>query len=187
MAPTVAVRCDEAMTEPWLRAQWGSTMPETWTTISLVGPSAGMFDAWFNLYERYASELGVTTANRRTGGTLWRWLLDGTYRVAGVVAVDNRKDVVGFAHYRPYPDTLSGTEACWIDDIFVAESQRETGLIERLIEHVCSTARKRGWTEVVWMNAGDARMAPVYDRLAIRSDIATYRIVLGPELPRPRP
>jgi GNAT superfamily N-acetyltransferase len=154
-------------------------MPETWTNISLVGPSAGMFDAWFALYERYANEAGAQP-NRRTGGTLWRWLLDGTYRVAGVVAVDSRKEVVGFAHYRPYPKTLDGSEACWIDDIFVAEAHREGGLTERLIDHVCTTARKRGWSDVTWIGTGYGPIREVFNRIAARDDVSTYRIPLIP-------
>lgn len=153
-------------------------MPETWTNISLVGPHAGMFDAWYALYERYASEAGAQP-NRRSGGALWRWLLDGTYRVAGVMAVDARKEVVGFAHYRPYPNTLDGTEACWLDDIYVAESQRDSGLTERLIEHVCGTARKRGWSELSWISANDPGARSIYDRIATRAQVATYRISLG--------
>jgi GNAT superfamily N-acetyltransferase len=137
-----------------------------------------MFDAWFSLYERYASEAGVEP-NRRTGGVLWRWLLDGTYRVAGVIAVDNRKDVVGFAHYRPFPNTLNGTEACWLDDVYVAEGHRDTGLAERLIEHVCGTARKRGWSEVTWVSSNDLQLRSAYDRIAVRSEVATYRIRLA--------
>jgi GNAT superfamily N-acetyltransferase len=153
-------------------------MPETWTNISLVGPHAGMFDAWFALYERYAVARG-TSADRRIGGILWRWLLDGTYRVAGIIAVDNRKEVVGFAHYRPYPNTLNGTEACWLDDIYVAEAQRASDLTERLIEAVCSTARKRGWSEVTWISADDVNLRAVYERVATRTELATYRITLG--------
>lgn len=152
-------------------------MPETWTSISLVGPHAGMFDTWFALYERYASERGAHPG-RRVGGTLWRWLLDGTYRVAGIIAVDNRKDIVGFAHYRPYPNTLNGTEACWLDDIYVSQSHRDSDLTERLVEQVCNIARKRGWSEVTWASANDPAMRGVYDRIATRTEYATYRIPL---------
>jgi hypothetical protein len=152
-------------------------MPETWTSISLVGPQAGMFDAWFALYEQYASERGARP-DRHIGGILWRWLLDGTYRVAGVIAVDNRKEIVGFAHYRPYPNTLCGSEACWLDDIYVAQTHRDSDLTERLIEHVCNTARKRGWSEVTWVNANDPELRGIYDRIATRAELATYRISL---------
>ena len=154
-------------------------MSETGTSIALVGPSAGMFDAWFSLYERYATDAGAQPS-RRVGGILWRWLLDGTYRVAGVLAIDNRKDVVGFAHYRPFPNTLDGTEACRLDDIYVAASLRDTGLTERLIEQVCNTARKRGWSEVTWSGTNDTLMRAAYDNVAARSDIATYRVKLVP-------
>ncbi len=153
-------------------------MPETWTNISLVGPHAGMFDAWFALYERYASARGAHV-DRRVGGILWRWLLDGTYRVAGIIAVDSRKEVVGFAHYRPFPNTLDGTEACWIDDIHVGAAHRESELTERLIEAVCNTARKRGWSEVTWVSVGDVHVRALYDRIATRTELATYRIPLA--------
>jgi hypothetical protein len=136
-------------------------MPETWTNFSLVGPHAGKFDAWYALYARYASERGAQP-DRRVGGTLWRWLLDGTYRVAGVIAVDSRKEIVGFAHYRPYPNTLNGTEACWLDDLYVAES-----------------ARKRGWSEVTWVSTNDPLLREIYDRIAARTEFATYRILLA--------
>ena len=137
-----------------------------------------MFDAWFTLYERYAADRGARS-DRRIGGTLWRWLLDGTYRVAGVIAVDSRKEIVGFAHYRPYPNTLNGSEACWLDDLYVAPSHRDSDLMERLIEHVCSTARKRGWSEVNWVSVNDPALRSLYDRIATRTEIATYRINLG--------
>jgi GNAT superfamily N-acetyltransferase len=154
------------------------TMAEMWTSISLVGPHAGMFDSWFALYEQYAAERGARP-DRRVGGTLWRWLLDGTYRVAGIIAVDGRKDIVGFAHYRPYPNTLNGTEACWLDDIYVAESHRESDLTERLVDHVCNTARKRGWSEVTWISANDPDQRWIYDRIATRMEFAAYRISLN--------
>ncbi len=153
-------------------------MSETGTSIALVGPSAGMFDAWFSLYERYAADAGVQPS-RRVGGILWRWLLDGTYRVAGVIAVDNRKDVVGFAHYRPFPNTLDGTEACRLDDIYVASEYRDNGLTERLIEHVCNTARKRGWSEVNWSAPTDLGMRAAFDNVATRVELAMYRVDLG--------
>jgi GNAT superfamily N-acetyltransferase len=136
-----------------------------------------MFDMWFALYERYASERGAR-ADRRVGGTLWRWLLDGTYRVAGIIAVDSRKEIVGFAHYRPYPNTLNGTEACWLDDIYVSQSHRDSDLTERLVEHVCNTARKRGWSDVTWVGPNDPAICGVYDRIATRTELATYHIPL---------
>jgi GNAT superfamily N-acetyltransferase len=152
-------------------------MPDTWTNISIVGPQAGMFDAWFALYEQYATARAAHP-DRRLGGILWRWLLDGTYRVAGVIAIDARKEVVGFAHYRPYPNTLNGTEACWLDDLYVAQSYRDTDLIERLVDHISNTARKRGWSEINWFSADDDDVRAIYDRIATRTDYATYRKLL---------
>jgi GNAT superfamily N-acetyltransferase len=153
-------------------------MADTWTNISLVGPHAGMFDAWYALYERYAAERGARP-DRRVGGTLWRWLLDGTYRVAGIIAVDKTKEIVGFAHYRPYPNTLDGTEACWLDDIYVAAAHRDSDLTERLVEHVCNIARKRGWSEVTWVSGDDTSLRATSERIATLTEVATYRMRLS--------
>jgi GNAT superfamily N-acetyltransferase len=148
------------------------------TRISLTGPAAGMFDAWFSLFERYSREAGMT-ADRRAAGTLWRWLLDGTYRIAGLLALDQQKNVVGFVHYRPFPHTLTGTEACSIDDLYVSESHRADGLLEELINSVCVVARKRGWTEVRWTDRDtDAAATGIYNGVAQRLPLATYRIPL---------
>jgi len=138
-----------------------------------------MFDAWLRLYERYAAARGGEPG-RRVAGILWRWLLDGTFRVAGVIAIDRRKEVVGFAHYRPYPNTLDGTEACHIDDIYLANSHRGTDLAERLIDHICNTARKRGWSRVTWPADSDPDLRANFDRIAgvARDEAATYRIIL---------
>ncbi len=152
-------------------------MADTCTNISLVGPHAGMFDAWFALYERYASDSGARP-DRRVGGILWRWLLDGTYRVAGIIAVDKSKEIVGFAHYRPYPNTLDGSEACWIDDIYVAQAHRDTDLAERLLEQVCNISRKRGWSEVTWISGDDPVLRETSERLATRTEVTTYRLRL---------
>ena len=145
--------------------------------ISLVTPSAGHFDSWFALYEVYAGERGVSV-DRRSAGIVWRWLLDGTHRVGGVLALDVRRNVVGFAIYHPFPHTLAGTEGCAIDDLYVAEVQRTGDLTHALLAWVCETARKRGWHQVRLACTLEDPARALYDRLAEPLDQANYRISL---------
>lgn len=136
-----------------------------------------MFDAWFALYERYASETGEAV-DLRIARIVWQWLLSGSHRVEGIVAVRGG-ELVGFAHYRPFPRTLDGNEACFLDDLFVAAAHRGKGLARRMIERVCDIAAAKGWSEVRWVTAESNRNAQaVYERLAQRSDLLTYRIYL---------
>lgn len=153
-------------------------MEQRANTVSLITPIAGLFDSWYALYEEYAQECGHRV-DRRTGGQMWRWLLDGTYRIAGVLAIDGRKDVVGFAHYRPFPRTLHGDEACFLDDLYVAERMRENGLADDLLAYVGSVARKRSWREVRCVSpAGNPTTNALYARAAEQLDARTFRIAL---------
>lgn len=134
-------------------------------------------DAWREHYGRYAQTLGEPVDDA-IANTVWSWLLANTHGVEAVLAVDGEQ-LAGFAHYRPFPRTLNGNEACYLDDLWVAESHRDTGLGRDLIEHVCTVARERGWTEVRWVTTTDNTLAQrLYDRIAKNADLKTYRIRL---------
>jgi len=165
----------ERVAEGFVRVKHDS-MERTSSKITLVAPSAGMFDKWFTLYARYATDLG-TPVDRRTAETVWRWLLDGTHRVAGVFAFGDRNELAGLAHYRPFPRTLNGNEACFLDDLYVAESYRRRGVARQLVERVNAIARQRGWTEIRWVTQPENEAArALYEAIAERSDLITYRM-----------
>ena len=137
------------------------------------------FDAWRAHYLRYAAALGEH-ADDTTAATVWAWLLARTHGVEGILAVDASDELAGFVHFRPFPRTLDGNEACFIDDIWVAEEYRGTGLAQALIDRVRATARERGWTHVRWVtDAKNARARALYDRIAADAQLVTYRIGLS--------
>jgi GNAT superfamily N-acetyltransferase len=110
--------------------------------------------------------------------TVWAWLLARTHGVEGIVAAEGDA-LLGFAHFRPFPRTLDANEACYLDDLWVDESRRGTGLATALIERVGALARERGWTEVRWVTERDnLRGRRLYDRIASDWGLRTYRIRL---------
>jgi GNAT superfamily N-acetyltransferase len=131
-------------------------------------------DAWRAHYLRYAEALGET-ADDAIAATVWAWLLARTHGVEGILAIDD-DELVGFVHFRPFPRTLDGNEACFLDDIWVTESHRGTGLAGALIDRVRALARERGWTHVRWVtDAKNARARALYERIAENADLLTYR------------
>jgi GNAT superfamily N-acetyltransferase len=137
--------------------------------------SAPWHAAWREQYEGYARALGEP-ADDAVAATVWAWLLAGTHGVEGVLAIDGDQ-LAGFAHFRAFPRTLHANEACFLDDLWVAESHRGTGLGRALIEHVCAVARARGWTQVRWVTERDnATARRLYDAIAENWDLVTYRI-----------
>ena len=137
------------------------------------------YDAWRAHYLRYAAALGEH-ADDAIAATVWSWLLARTHGVEGILAVGEDGDLAGFVHFRPFPRTLDGNEACFLDDLWVAEPHRGTGLAEALIDRVRAAARERGWTHVRWVaTAKNARARALYDRIAEDARLVTYRIGVG--------
>ncbi len=142
---------------------------------TIVAPRAGMFDAWFVPFARYA-RLAGRAGDEAHARALWRWILDGSYRVAAWLACDEAKQVVGFAHYRPYPDVLAGRESCALDALYVEDAYRASGLERRLLTAVCEIAAHRGWNEVRW-TATDAQIGALGTGEPLqRTSLVTYRI-----------
>ena len=136
-------------------------------------------EAWRAHYLRYSAALGEH-ADDAIAATVWAWLLARTHGVEGVLAIGDDGELAGFVHFRPFPRTLDGNEACFIDDLWVTEEQRGTGLAEALIDRVRATARARGWTHVRWVtDAKNARARALYDRIADDANLATYRIAVA--------
>ena len=136
----------------------------------------GRYAAWRAHYLRYAAALGEN-ADEAIAATVWSWLLARTHGVEGILAVDDAGELVGFAHFRPFPRTLDGNEACFLDDLWVTESHRGTRLAKALIDRVRAIARDRGWTHVRWVaQAKNARARALYNRIAEDAHLVTYRI-----------
>ncbi len=57
-------------------------------------------------------------------------------------------EVIGLIHFRAVPRPLHGAIGGYVDDMFVAEIARGTGIAEALIEAVKGIGRERGWSDV---------------------------------------
>jgi GNAT superfamily N-acetyltransferase len=133
------------------------------------------FESWREHYLRYAAALGEH-ADDNVAATVWSWLLARTHGVEGILAAGPDGELAGFVHFRPFPRTLDGNEACFLDDVWVTEAHRGTGLAQALIACVRATARERGWTHVRWVtDARNARARALYDRIAEDANLVTYR------------
>ena len=135
---------------------------------------------WREHYRRYGEALGDRVDDIIVA-TVWSWLLARTHGIEGLLAIDETDGLAGFAHFRPFPRTLHANEACFLDDLWVAERARGKGLAESLIDAVCAIARERGWTEVRWVTEEhNARARRVYERVATNGRLITYRIRFSP-------
>lgn len=97
---------------------------------------------------------------------------------SGIDALVAERDgvVVGFAHYRSFPDTFTGGRDWYLDDLFVDPAVRGTGAGRALIEEIRSRAAASGSGGTLrWITAESNTTAQqLYDTLATRTSWVTY-------------
>ena len=121
-------------------------------------------DAWEVLARGYKAFYGTPTTDEQYQRT-WLDLLDAGSGFHGFCArLDGQ--IVGITHYLFHPWFWYG-EACYLQDLFVAEAARGQGAARALIERVADAAREHGTTRLYWLTQeNNARARLVYDKLA---------------------
>ena len=143
--------------------------------LTIRAPREGDFEAWFALYQPYALavESPVTPS---IAEVMWQWILRNEHRIEAIVA-ERDGELVGFAHFRPFPRTLDANEACFLDDLFVADGERGKGTAVALIERLKQISSARGWTHVRWVTGEENKRAQrFYNKFAEDMKLLTYRV-----------
>ncbi len=102
-----------------------------------------------------------------------------------LVARDGSRRAVGFATIYWTWQTLRAARAAVMNDLFVAESARGTGVAEALIAACADAARTHGAPHLLWQTAKDNHRAQaVYDRVGGRkSEWLDYDLPTDPPGP----
>ncbi|AXS38757.1 GNAT family N-acetyltransferase [Breoghania sp. L-A4] len=91
-------------------------------------------------------------------------LKDKTAELIGAI-VDGK--LVGFATFFDLPLAISGLRAGQIDDIFVIQDKRRTGIGRRMVEALVTEGEHRGWAHLRWLvPARDEMAAAFFEHLA---------------------
>ncbi|SEN66178.1 GNAT family N-acetyltransferase [Cryobacterium sp. TMT1-3] len=134
------------------------------------------FFPWLGLFEGYSAFYESELTDQKAL-QVWSWIIDPNNSLDGAVAVDDRGDFVGLAHYRTVPRTLSGDLALFLDDLYVAEDARGKGVGTLLMDFTKAYARERKLAQVQLVTAADNATAQVlYDQVGTRTDWVTYEI-----------
>jgi GNAT superfamily N-acetyltransferase len=131
--------------------------------------------AWRPLFEGYCRFYAVEpTADK--SATVWRWLMDVDHPLHGFGARAAGR-LIGIAHVRAVPRTLSGCDGGFLDDLFVEPSMRGSGAAAQLLKGVAAFARTKKWSNVRWWTADDNyRARNLYDRVARKTSWNTYEL-----------
>ena len=125
---------------------------------------------WDGYLQYYRTELddGITQ-------TTWDKIMDGASGVHGIGAIDNKGDMIGFAHYLFHPVTWSNGPRCYLEDLFTAESGRGKGAGAALIKAVAQDARDNNADQLYWLTESfNERAQALYDKVATKTHFIKY-------------
>ena len=108
----------------------------------------------------------------------WSWLCDPTHPETGLI-VHVRDVVAGFVHYRLQPSALRATQILYLDDLFVTEAYRGSGIADDIMEHLRKIAHTQGCSAIRWdTHATNERARRFYERHAKNTNWITYEMSL---------
>lgn len=134
---------------------------------------------WQPLFEGYR-DFYKQPSDPAVAERVWGWIMDPSHPTQCLLARDAAGAIVGLAHYRELPRPLSGTNAGFLDDLFVVPDARGRGTTEALIDAVAAEGKARGWSWLRWFTAEDNyRARGFYDRIAALTAWKTYQRDIG--------
>ena len=133
--------------------------------------------AFLNLWQQYLAFYKVDLAPQVTTAT-WARLMDPTSPVKARLAVLDGQ-VQGFAIHMHHPSTWVATADCYLEDLFVTDTARGTGLGRALLDDLITLARAKGWSRLYWhTNEGNSRARALYDQYVASDGHIRYRMGL---------
>jgi GNAT superfamily N-acetyltransferase len=132
------------------------------------------FAQWERLWEGYNTFYERTVDAEVTKMT-WSRFFDAYEPVHALVAeLDGQ--LPGLVHYIFHRNTTMIGPACYLQDLFTAESARGKGIGRALIESVYERAKEAGSTRVYWQtHETNLTAIKLYDHVAERSGFVVYR------------
>lgn len=133
--------------------------------------------SWQPLWRGYQSFYRVNIPEEVSSVT-WSRLIDPAEPMSGALAW-NEDDAVGLVHFIRHRSCWTIGDYCYLQDLFVAETERGSGVGRKLIEHVYAEAARQGCSRVYWLtHETNTAAMKLYDRIAERSGFIQYRHVL---------
>ncbi len=132
-------------------------------------------DQWLALWRDYNLFYGAQVADEVTEAT-WARILDVNSDVHCIVACEWPDGaVLGFINYVVHPRTWSAKDACYLEDLYVAEDLRGRGVGKQLCEALKHLGERRGLSQIYWNTRESNETArKLYDQIATKDDFVRY-------------
>lgn len=130
--------------------------------------------AWLPLWQAY-QRFYAASIDAETSAVTWQRFLEPSEPMHAALAWRGDQ-AVGMVHWIFHRSCWTTGDYCYLQDLYVAETQRGSGIGRALIEHVCDHARAAGASRVHWLTQETNYAGRLlYDRIAERSGFIQYR------------
>lgn len=147
--------------------------------IKLQPLTASDHAAWYPLWRAYQT-FYKSDIPEATSHVTWARLLDPDEPVYGALAVSATHGAVGLVHWLTHRSTWAIGDHCYLNDLYVAEAMRRSGIGRQLIEHVYAHARTLGCSQVYWLtHETNATAQRLYNAVATKTGFIHYNHPLG--------
>jgi GNAT superfamily N-acetyltransferase len=144
------------------------------STISIRPVEARDEAAWRRLWGDYLAFYETTRPEAVYASTFARLLTDDLREPRGLIALDG-DEPVGLAHYIFHRHCWRIEDACYLQDLYVADVTRGRGVGRALIEAVYAAADAAGCPGVYWLTQEfNYRGRMLYDRIGQRTPFIRY-------------
>ncbi len=145
--------------------------------VTVRALAAGDEARWRELWTAYNHFYDSDVPEFVTARTLKRLLAPGSALVGRVALLDG--DVVGFTASVIHEATWDIRPVCYLEDLFVSEDARGSGVGRALIDDLLELARQSNWGRLYWHTRADNRTARrLYDHYVPADDFVRYRLIL---------
>ncbi|MEQ8710759.1 MAG: GNAT family N-acetyltransferase [Rhodospirillales bacterium] len=135
--------------------------------------------SWRQLLTGYLDFIGLEQADSITTGT-WQRILDPDSSLFCRVAENDAGSVIGFANCVLHDGTSVATPICYLEDLYVDQSARGSGVGKALMNDLLALSKSRGWSRLYWFTEHDNTIARhLYDSFRPADDWVRYQIKTG--------
>ena len=132
------------------------------------------FDRWKRLWSTYLAFYNSTVTELVYETTFERLVSEDNIAQYAIVACKNT-EMIGLVHFIFHPDNWNIEDDCYLQDLFVVETERGGGIGRSLIEAVYIEADKRGSPSVYWLTEKTNKKArALYDKVARVTSFIEY-------------
>jgi GNAT superfamily N-acetyltransferase len=125
---------------------------------------------WLSLFQEWQRYMSSLPLGDNVHDRTWRLLVQQNSGLMGLIARDAGGRRLGFAHVSLTPFAWAGGPIMYLQDLFVTETARKSGVGATLLREVYKLADEIGVAQVFWLvDQEDAPLSRFYDRYAVRT------------------